>query len=135
MNDDIRWHQRFQNFTNAYATFCRTLQRQESEPEDEIIKMALVQAFEFTYELSWKVIKDFLEHEGFDDVLSPKKTIRTAFQAELITDAEKWMDMIQKRNLASHTYNETVLEETVTYIRNDFFPLIRKLHEDLKNHL
>ncbi len=135
MNNDLRWKQRFQNFTNAYNTFFRTLQRHETEPEDEIIQMALVQTFEFTYELTWNVMKDYLENEGYDEVKNPKQTIRTAFQAELITDAEKWMEMIQKRNLASHTYDQTILNETVQYIKDEFFPLVRKLHEDLKARL
>lgn len=135
MNNDIRWKQRFQNFENAYQMFFRTLERQAAEPQDEIIQMALVQAFEFTYELAWNVMKDYLENDGYDEVNNAKQTIRTAFRAELITDAEGWMEMIQKRNLASHTYNQTILEETVTFIKDEFFPLVRTLREDLKARL
>lgn len=135
MNNELRWKQRFQNFENAYKTFCRTQERQTQEPDDEIIQMALVQAFVFTYELAWNVMKDYLENEGFDEVKNAKQTIRVAFQAELITDAEKWMEMIQKRNLASRTYNQTILDETVAYINDEFFPLVRKLYEDLKTEL
>jgi|SRR5690554_4384535 len=132
MNNEIRWKQRFQNFSNAYNTFCKTLRRHEDAPNDEIIQMALVQAFEFTYELAWNVMKDYLENEGFAEVKSVKQTIRTAFQAELITDAEEWMKMIQKRNLASHAYNQSILNETVEYIKVEFYPLVRKLYEDMK---
>ena len=132
MNNEARWQQRFRNFENAYQTFCRTLTRYEQARDDEIIKMALVKAFEFTYELAWNTMKDFLENEGYDEVKNSKQTIRTAFQAELITDAEKWMEMIQKRNLAGHTYNAVILEETAVYIYNEFFPLVRKLYEDFK---
>lgn len=133
MNNEIRWKQRFQNFDNAYQTFFRTLERQASEPEDEIIQMALIQAFEFTYELAWNVMKDYLENEGFDEVRNAKQTIRTAFQAELISDAEGWMETIQKRNMTSHAYNQTILQETVTFIAQEFFPLARRLREDLKD--
>jgi nucleotidyltransferase substrate binding protein (TIGR01987 family) len=73
--------------------------------------MALVQAFEFAYELAWKTMKDYLEFEGFDQIINSRQTIRTAFQACLISEAEKWMEMIEKRNLASHIYNENILEE------------------------
>lgn len=135
MNNDLRWKQRFQNFEKAYNTLNRALTRFDEEPEDEMIQMALVQAFEFTYELSWNTMKDYLENEGFDEVKNAKQTIRTAFQAELIYDAEKWMDVIQKRNLASHTYNQIILEETVSYITEEFFPLVRRLYEDLKKQL
>jgi hypothetical protein len=60
------------------------------------------------------------------------QTIRTAFQASLISEAENWMEMIEKRNLASHTYNENVLEEAVEYIHLEFFHLAQKLYEDLR---
>ena len=65
-------------------------------------------------------------------VNSPKQTIRTAFQAGLITDAEKWMEMIQRRNLASHAYDQTILRETVQYIKDEFYQLVTKLYEDMK---
>ncbi|GHV75953.1 nucleotidyltransferase [Spirochaetia bacterium] len=135
MNNDIRWKQRFQNFENIYNTFCRTLVRYEGSSKDEVVLMALVQTFEFTYELAWNTMKDYLENEGFDEVANSKQAIRTAFQAELISDAEGWMEAIQKRNLASHTYNQAVLDESVSYITETFFPLVRKLYEDLKQRL
>jgi nucleotidyltransferase substrate binding protein (TIGR01987 family) len=135
MNNDERWRQRFQNFENAYNAFCRTIKRYDDERDDEIFRMALVQAFEFTYELAWKTMKDYLENEGYDEVLNSKQTIRTAFQAELIRDAEKWMEAIAKRNLASHAYNPDILDETAAYITAVFFPLARQLYEDLKSRL
>lgn len=135
MNNEIRWKQRFQNFENAYNTLNRMIDRYKTTPDDEAVKMAMVQAFEFTFELSWNTMKDYLENEGFDEVKSSKQTIRTAFQAELITDAEQWMDVVQKRNLASHAYNQVILDETINYITNSFFPLARKLYEDLKKQL
>ena len=80
-------------------------------------------------------MKDYLENEGYDEVRNSKQTIRMAFQAELITDAELWMEMIQKRNIASHAYEQAVLEETVDYIHNVFAPLMHKLHADLQSKL
>ena len=135
MNNDQRWKQRFQNFENAYNTFCRILEGYENDRENEITQMALVQAFEFTYELAWNTMKDFLENEGYDDVGNSKKTIRTAFKAELISDAEKWMEIIERRNLASHAYNAIILKETVDFIHNEFYPTVKKLYEDLKKRL
>lgn len=135
MNNELRWKQRFQNFEKAYNTFYRTLTCFENEPDDDIVQMALVQTFEFTYELAWNTMKDYLENEGFDNVNNSKQTIRTAFQAELISDAEEWMEAIQKRNLVSHTYNQIILKETVKYIQHEFFPLVRKLYENMKSEL
>lgn len=135
MNNDIRWKQRFDNFKNAYKTFARTIERYEQNTDDDIIKMALVQAFEFTYELAWKTMKDYLENEGYDEVNNSKQTIRTAFQAGLISNPEEWMAAVEKRNLASHTYNQVILDETVKYINYDFLPLVKKLYEALKELL
>lgn len=135
MNNEVRWRQRFQNFENAFNTLTRIINRYESSPDDEVVKMALVQAFEFSYELAWNCMKDFLENEGFTEVKNSKQAIRTAFQAELILDAEGWMTAIQKRNLASHSYNDIILTETVEYIKDDFYPIVSKLYQDLKNQL
>ena len=135
MNNEIRWQQRFQNFENAFNTLTRIINRYESTPDDEVVKMALVQAFEFSYELAWNCMKDFLENEGFTEVKNSKQAIRTAFQAELILDAEGWMTAIQKRNLASHSYNDIILMETVEYIKDEFYPIVSKLYQDLKNQL
>lgn len=135
MNNDIRWKQRFENFENAYNTFNRMITRHTQTPEDEAVKMALVQAFEFTYELSWNTMKDYLENEGFDDIKTGKQAIRTAFQAELITNAEEWMAVVEKRNLASHTYNMVILDETIAFILEEFYPIVRKFYEDLKSRL
>lgn len=135
MDNDIRWKQRFQNFENAYNTMCRTLKRYRREPEDEVVRIALVQTFEFTFELAWNTMKDFLENEGFVRIGSSKQVIRTAFQAGIITEGEKWMSVVQKRNLASHTYNQIILNETVQYIVEEFYPLVNKLYEDFKSRL
>jgi nucleotidyltransferase substrate binding protein (TIGR01987 family) len=132
---DIRWKQRFQNFENAYNTFCRSLKRHTADPDDDIIQMALVQAFEFTYELAWKTMKDYLTAEGFDEPAGSKQTIRSAFAAGIIGDAEQaeqWMAAVERRNLASHTYNSLVLDEGVAFITETFYPLAQKLYEALK---
>ncbi|MES2614593.1 MAG: nucleotidyltransferase substrate binding protein [Bdellovibrionota bacterium] len=81
MSNSLRWKQRFENFERAYNVLCRLFNQYQKNKQDEAIQMALVQAFEFTYELSWHSMKDYLENEGFQDVKSPKQTVRTAFQA------------------------------------------------------
>ncbi len=132
MNNELRWKQRFQNFEKAYNTFYRILNDSEYDPNDEVVQMALVKSFEFTYELAWNTMKDYLENEGYDDVNNSKKAIRTAFQAELINNPEIWMEMVQKRNLTSHAYNAVILKEAVEFIKDEFYPAVQKLIEDLK---
>jgi len=135
MDYELRWKQRFSNFQNAYRTFLRVLERLDANPKDEIVKMALIPSFEFTYELAWKTMKDYLESEGFDSSQSSKQTIRTAFQAELIDTPEGWMNAVEKRNLVRDTYENSLLEEAIIFIRQEFFPLAGKLHEDLNSRL
>ena len=132
MTNGVRWKQRFENFERAYGVLFRLLEQYQKNKTDETVQMALVQAFEFTYELSWNTMRNYLETEGFQDIKTPRQTIRTAFQAGLIQEAQAWLNVIEKINLASHTYNQAVLEETVFYITTEFFPLAEKLYLHLK---
>ncbi len=134
MNNDQRWLQRFQNFENAYALFLRRIDEYEQFPGKEAYQMALVQGFEIVIELAWKTIKDYLENEGYDNVKNAKQTIRQAFQDELIHDAEAWMTALEKRNLTRHTYNPDILHETVGFIHDEFFPVLRDCFFKLKDN-
>ncbi len=134
MNNDIRWKQRFQNFEKAYNTLNRALDRYEKESDDEMIQMALVQAFEILLELSWKTIKDYLENEG-TKVTSPKQVIRQAFQFEIITNGEDWMEALEQRNLTTHTYDEKTCAKVLNFIVEKFYPIARNLYFDLKKEL
>lgn len=131
MDSNLRWVQRFQNFTDAYQTFERVFERYRAHSEDEITQMALIQAFEFTFEIAWKTMKDYLEYEGYDGVGNSKQTVRVAFQASLIGDAEGWMMAIARRNMTSHVYNSVILQETIDFIRDGFYPLVNALHAEL----
>ncbi|MGL4943588.1 MAG: nucleotidyltransferase substrate binding protein [Thermoguttaceae bacterium] len=127
-----RWEERFEHFENAWQVFCRLERRYRESPTDEACCMALVQAFEFTYELAWKTMKDYLESESFHDLGGSKQTVRAAFQNGLIDDSEAWMDAIKKRNLTTHVYNQSIFDEAVAYITETFFPLASKLFATLK---
>ncbi len=135
MDDDLRWVQRFQNFDDAYQTFGRVFERYQATPEDEITQMALIQAFEFTFEIAWKTMKDYLTYEGYNGLGSSKQTVRVAFQASLIRDAEAWMMAIAKRNLTSHVYNSVILNETIDFISHRFYALVHALHAELAQKL
>jgi len=136
MNNYIRWKQRFQNFENAFKVFQRRIDEYQQYSDTEAYQMALIQAFEMIQELSWKVLKDYLENEGYEDVNNARKVFRTAFQEEIITkDVEVWMDSIKNRNLTSHTYDENTLIEILTYVNNEFYSSVRNLYHKLKKEL
>ena len=134
MNNDIRWKQRFQNFEKAYLLLNEIADR-DIDSFSQLEKEGVVQRFEIIIELSWKVLKDYLENEGYDNVKNGKQAIRQAFQDEIITDAEGWMKALQQRNLTSHTYDDDILDETVTFIIDEFYPIVRDLYQKLKQEL
>lgn len=93
---------------------------------DELYLDGLIQRFEFCFELSWKLIKAFLDYEGVE-VNSPRSAIRKAFQTELIADAEAWLDMLEKRNLSSHTYDEETAKEIYSHVAQKYIFLFEEL--------
>ena len=86
---------------------------------DELYLDGLIQRFEFCFELSWKLIKAYLDYEGIE-VNSPRSAIRKAFQTELIADAETWLDMLEKRNLSSHTYDAEAAKEIYRHVAQKY---------------
>lgn len=123
MNQDIRWRQRFSNFKKA------TIQLTEFIEKDNLNKFevqGLIQCFEYTFELAWKTMKDYLEFEGYE-VKSPRSTIQTAFQVQLITNGHIWIDALEKRNLMAHTYDEAVVKKVEELIKIDYYSVIKEL--------
>jgi nucleotidyltransferase substrate binding protein (TIGR01987 family) len=123
MDLDVRWKQRFSNFRKA------SLQLQEFIEKGELNKFevqGLIQCFEYTFELAWKTMKDYLEQEGFE-VKSPRKAIQIAFQTGLIADGHLWIDALEKRNLMAHTYNENTAKEAENLIRDKYYKIIQEL--------
>lgn len=103
---DVRWHQRLQSFHKAWVRLAEGARLADERELSPLEKQGLIQAFEFTHELAWNVLKDYLESQGIQGVVGSKGATRGAFKNGLITDGEVWMDMIKSRNQTSHTYNE-----------------------------
>lgn len=115
---DIRWKQRFSNYQKATAQLKKFIDKGEL---NELEKQGLIQAFEYTYELAWNVMKDFLTDRGIQSIYGSRDAITEAFKSELITDGDEWMGMIKSRIASSHTYSEEIAEEIVNKIRNKYF--------------
>lgn len=131
MNMDIRWKQRFSNFRKATIQLTEFIQK-ESLNKFEV--QGLIQCFEYTFELAWKTMKDYLEQEGFD-VKSPRSTIQTAFQTQLITDGHSWIDALDKRSLMAHTYDEEKAIEAEKLIKEKYYIIIKDLCSKLEEAL
>ena len=106
---DIRWIQRFDNFKRAYARLSAAAALAKQRKLSELEEQGLVQAFEFTHELAWNTLKDFLTLRGTSTKLyGSRDATREAFAAGLIENGAAWMKMIEHRNETTHTYNEAV---------------------------
>ena len=113
----IRWKERFQNFEKSYKLLEKYVNQ---ETINELEKAGIIQFFEITFELSWKLMKDYLESIGYI-VNSPREAIKQSFQIELIDDGYVWMDALENRNLTTHTYNEEIAEKMYKLINKFAF--------------
>lgn len=128
MNQDIRWKQRFHNLEKAFLFLDRSCKH---ESFNELEAAGLVQSFEFTFELTWKTLKDYLTEQAFI-VQSPRETIKQAFQSNYLTDGHVWMEMLEQKNLLTHTYNEEQAKAATKLICKSYFPALKQAYLFLK---
>lgn len=131
--EDIRWKQRFSNYQKAYAKLAEVVENNTLDKLNDLEREGLIQRFEYTYELAWKVMKDYLEYQGITGITGSRDAIREAFQKELIADGESWMDMIKSRNQTAHLYNEATANEIAESIMNTYFELFKAFNIKMKN--
>ena len=129
MSEDIRWKQRFSNYQKALGQLHKFVDKGELS---ELEEQGLIKAFEYTYELAWTTLKDFLEFQGQSDLFGSRDTIQKAFQLNLIEDGEEWMDMLKNRNRTSHTYNQETAREISKAVTTVYYPLFQKLNKKLE---
>ncbi len=125
---DIRWRQRQQNFNKALAHLEQALDI--SDP-DVTQRAGIIQFFEMTFELAWKMLKDYLEEQGFVQLNSPRTVLKQAFESELISDGHEWLQILRDRNLMSHTYDEITAVKVENLIRETYAPLMHDLHKNM----
>ena len=126
---DIRWIQRLENFQRALSTLQRAIGLAQSRPLSELEEQGLIQAFEFTHELSWLLIRDFLVDQGVAGISGSRDAVREAVARQLLPQGEEsvWMAMIRSRNLTSHTYNPAVAREIAELIVDRYGPVCQQL--------
>lgn len=121
MNEDIRWIQRFDNYKKAMKQLTDAVNLSKKRNLTELESQGLVQVFEYTHELAWKTLKDFLEEKGNDNIYGSKDATRKAFELEIIKNGEIWMNMIKSRNLSTHTYNKDTVDQITKNILEVYF--------------
>jgi nucleotidyltransferase substrate binding protein (TIGR01987 family) len=130
-DEDIRWKQRFQNYQKALVTVKKAAEITASRKLSDLEKQGAIQGFEFTFELAWNVMKDYLEEQGITDIIGSKNSIRHAFNKGLIEDGEVWMDMVKSRNVSSHSYDEETAEKLLKKIVENFYDHLVSFEEKM----
>lgn len=125
---DIRWKQRFDNYSKAFHELKESLELANDRPLTKLEKQGVIQGFEYTHELAWNLLKDYLELQGHVGLIGSRDTTREAFKRGLIGDGETWMEMIKSRNLTSHAYDRNTAEQIYAAILSRFFPEFQLLH-------
>lgn len=124
---DIRWKQRFNNYIKAFQTLVEAVELARSRELSKLEQQGLIQSFEFTHELAWNVLKDYLEDKGITGLIGSKDATRTAFKNGLIEQGENWMKMIEARNKSSHTYDPKNAQEVVEDVLELFYPAFESM--------
>jgi nucleotidyltransferase substrate binding protein (TIGR01987 family) len=131
MNDqDVRWKQRFDNLQADLRRLRHAVEANAATPGNDLIQMALIKAFEMTFELSWKTMKDYLNYNGIA-VKLPREVLKQAFANDIVTDGQVWIDMLEDRNLMAHTYDEARALEAVNHICQRYMAGLEQLHQYL----
>lgn len=124
---EMRWKQRFINYEKSYKLLSKYINQSIMT---ELEKAGIIQLFEISFELSWKLMKDYLESQGIV-AKSPRETIKQAYQIGLIDNGHTWIDALADRNLTVHTYDEKLVEKMIEDIMHIYFPELNKLYEKL----
>jgi len=139
-DQDIRWLQRFSNFKKALKQLSSAVELSEARELSDLEKQGMIQAFEYTYELGWNLIRDYFRWQGNTNIAGSRDAIREAFANGIIEDGESWMRMLKDRNRTSHTYNEETAQEILNNIIQHYHSLFMALEarideEAVKNDL
>ena len=129
--EDIRYLQRFENYEKSFLLLSSAL---KIDMPSLVEKAGVIQFFETTFELSWKLMKDYLSYLGYE-VKSPRDAIKQSFAIELIKDGDLWINALMDRNLTTHTYDEEMVNEVYEAVKNNYFLLLNDLYVTLKERI
>lgn len=136
-NLEIRWLQRLAHYEKALARLATAVNlvamTYDSAEQEDLLREGMVQRFEYTQELAWKLMKDYAEYQGFTGIQGSRDAIRTSLQIGVITD-RTWMDTIADRNITSHCYDEAEFLAVLDKIANVYLPLFRDLEVQMQKN-
>lgn len=126
---DVRWHQRLHSFRKAFSRLSEAVELAGERKLSSLEQQGMIHLFEFTHELAWNVLKDYLEAQGLQGVVGSRGATREAFKNGLIEDGEVWMEMIKSRNQTSHTYNEETANQITEVVVERYYAEFEKFQE------
>lgn len=133
MSQDIRYKQRLQNYKRALLMVQEGTLSYTSRPLSNMEKQGFIKSFEFTYELAWNLMRDYSLYQGHQEIRGSRDAIRLALSMDLISDGETWMDMLESRNITSHTYDDNTAEEIMKKIAFRYFPAMVAFQERMND--
>lgn len=129
-----RWEQKLSNYRKALHRLAEVVNVAKVRELNDFEADGMIQRFEFTFELAWKLLKSYAEYQGVDkEIMGSRDAIRWAFENGLITDSNVWMEMIKRRNDTSHTYDEDTASEVVDRIEDVYYQCFVYLFEKMKS--
>ena len=131
-SQDLRWIQRFNNFNKALNSLMKAIDEYNDDDTNEVVKVGMIKFFEMTYELAWNTMKDYYENQGETGIQGSKDAIKLSFSRGLITEAQKWFDMVDSRKLSVHTYDEATANEVAIDIVQTYLNLFMQLQTRLQ---
>ena len=133
MTENIpRWEQKLQSYHKALNRLAEVVVEAKKRQLNDFEADGLVQRFEFTFELAWKLMKSYADYQGVDkEIMGSRDAIRWAFDCDLIADGAAWMEMLKRRNDTSHNYDEEMSSEVVQQIKDSYFDLFVSFYEKM----
>ncbi len=127
-----KYENKLENFNKAVVKLEEVCNMYDNK--NEILRDSIVKRFEFTYELAWKTLKEYLVNDGIPmDIPSPRNVFKLSYQFNIIDDEQLWLNIIKDRNVSTHQYNEDKINELVEVIIKDYLNLFIKLKDRLNN--
>jgi len=124
--------EKFDNYRKSVERLQEALERDEA---DELVLDAVIQRFEFTYELSWKLLKAYLAYNGIADVRTPREAFKEGFAVGVIDEGDIWIEMLDDRNITLHTYNQTEAREIYNKIRQKYYQILNRFRETIAGEM
>ena len=123
-----RLEERIENFNRAFELYKRMYNMHINNKDDEAYRLAMAQCFEIVFEISWKLMKDYLKIKGIDEPTTPNETFKSMFATENLPNAQIWIDMTKDRNFSSHEYNIKKFDEIIEKIDTIYYDVMNKFY-------